>query len=68
MISMASAKAQSCPIIKEGKLTRDTAMFVYHYKIRDLVGSAGLYELLDDVVTSVDPVRVGKHQSQFLSC
>lgn len=50
----------------ERKRTWHTTMLVNNDEIGDLVGSASLSKLLDDVVSSIYSVRVGEDESHFL--
>jgi hypothetical protein len=49
------------------KLTWYATMLMNHDQIGDLVRSTCFHQILDDVITTIDPVRVGKHQSEFLA-
>jgi hypothetical protein len=41
-------------------------MFVEHNEIRDIVGTASFCEILDHIISPVNPVRIGKYQAHLL--
>ena len=41
-------------------------VLVHDDEVSDVVGPARLHQLFDHIVTTVDPLGVGKHQTQLL--
>lgn len=41
-------------------------MFVEYNEIRDIVGTASFRKILDDIISPVNPVRIGKYQAHLL--
>ena len=49
-------------------ITRVSPVFMDNDEISDVVGNAaGLHQLRHDIVASVEPLSIGKYQSQLLS-
>jgi hypothetical protein len=46
--------------------TRCSSMFVKYNEVRDIVGTASLRKILNHIISSVDPVRIGKYQAHLL--
>jgi hypothetical protein len=38
-----------------------SSMFVKYNEIRDIVGTASLRKVLDDIISPINPVRIGKN-------